>query len=187
MSRFYKHVAPLGLNAAAIFGASSIARGLVSSPSGLGNLTPYGFNGAVASWFFNPCNPLIHVIRDSDNSTCRPSGALVIWCMPRFYKHVAPLGLKAAFPFRDDARHRRGGVPPPDGLGNPTPTDTTSFPHLPILTRPVFRFTCRLSGALVIWCMPPVYKHAAPLGLNAAQFSVRHPSQGLGFLAQRVG
>ena len=83
-----------------------------------------------------------------DAATCRPSGALVIWCMPRFYKHVAPLGLKAAFPFRDDARHRRGGVPPPDGLGNPTPTDTTSFPRLPILTRPVFRFTCRLSGAL---------------------------------------
>ena len=27
--------------------------------------------------------------------------------------------------------------------------------------------TCRPSGALVIWCMLPGYKHVAPLGLNA--------------------
>ena len=35
--------------------------------------------------------------------------------------------------------------------------------------------------------MSRFYKHVAPLGLNAAQFSVRHPSQGLGFLARWVG
>ena len=31
------------------------------------------------------------------------------------------------------------------------------------------------------------YKHAAPLGLNAAEFAVRYRSWGRGFLAQRVG
>ena len=51
-------------------------------------------------------------------------------------------------------------------LGNPTPTHTTSFPHLPILTRPVFRFTCRPSGALGYLVHAACYKHAAPLGLN---------------------
>ena len=31
----------------------------------------------------------------ADAATCRPVGALVIWCMPPVYKHAAPLGLKA--------------------------------------------------------------------------------------------
>ena len=157
-------------------------RGLVSSPERVGEPNPYGFNGAVASWFFNPCNPLIHVIRDSDDGTCRPSGALVIWCMPPVYKHAAPLGLKAA---QFSLRH------PSQGLGflarwvgEPNRYGLLRFP---VSRLPYDAATCRPSGALVIWCMSRFYKHVAPLGLNAAQFSVRHPSQGLGFLAQRVG
>ena len=68
-------------------------------------------------------------------------------------KFLAPLGLNAAM--HQNSRwdiHRRGGVPPPNGLGDPTPTDSTSLCHLPIFPYP--GGTCRPSGALVIWCMP---------------------------------
>ena len=71
MSRFYKHVAPLGLNAAQ-FSVRHPSQGLGFLAQRVGEPNPYGFNGAVASWFFNPCNPLIHVIRDSDNSHMPP-------------------------------------------------------------------------------------------------------------------
>ena len=60
-----------------------------------------------------------------------PLGLKGILCIPPVYKHVAPLGLKALM--HQNSRHglhRRGGVPPPDGLGDPTPTDSTArFPR----------------------------------------------------------
>ena len=59
--------------------------------------------------------------------TCRPSGALGYLRIAPGYKHAAPLGLKALM--HQNSRHglhRRGGVPPPDGLGDPTPTYPTS-------------------------------------------------------------
>ena len=82
---------------------------------------------------------------------------------------------------------RGGEVTSPDGLGNPTPTDAASVAHVPIFVPPVS------------WCdMSPLwgfgyllygvfYKHAAPLGLNAAEFAARYRSWGRGYLAQRVG
>ena len=82
-----------------------------------------------------------------------------------FYKHAAPLGLNAAM--HQNSRwdiHRRGGVPPPNGLGDPTPTDSTSLCHLPIFPYP--GGTCRPAGALGYLVYAACYKHAAPLGLN---------------------
>ena len=73
---FYKHVAPLGLNAAMRRNLRHCIhrRGLVSKPSGLGGPTPTGLTVRYGI-------------------TCRPCGALVY---AAFYKHVAPLGLSAA-------------------------------------------------------------------------------------------
>ena len=61
---FYKHVAPLGLSAAKIARHGVHRRGLVSSPDGLGAPPPTGLTVRYAI-------------------TCRPSGALGVWCMPR--------------------------------------------------------------------------------------------------------
>ncbi len=83
----------------------------------------------------------------------------------KFYKHAAPLGLNAAM--YQNSRwdiHRRGGVSPPNGLGDPTPTDSTSLYHLPIFPYP--GGTCRPSEALGYLVYAACYKHAAPLGLN---------------------
>ena len=80
-------------------------------------------------------------------------------------KFLAPLGLNAAM--QQNSRwdiHRRGGVPPPNGLGDPTPTDSTSLCHLPIFPYP--GGTCRPSGALGYLVYAVFYKHAVPLGLN---------------------
>ena len=80
-------------------------------------------------------------------------------------KFLAPLGLNAAM--HQNSRwdiHRRGGVPPPNGLGDPTPTDSTSLCHLPIFPYP--GGTCRPAGALGYLVYAMFYKHAAPLGLN---------------------
>ena len=80
-------------------------------------------------------------------------------------KFLAPLGLNAAM--HQNSRwdiHRRGGVPPPNGLGDPTPTDSTSLCHLPIFPYP--GGTCRPAGALGYLVYAACYKHAAPLGLN---------------------
>ena len=63
---------------------------------------------------------------------------------------------------------RGGAVSLPSGLGNPTPTYTTLLAHVPIFVPPVFRFTCRPSGALGYLVYAAFYKHAAPLGLKAA-------------------
>ena len=130
-------------------------RGAVTSSSGLGNPTPTHTTSLAHLPIFTP--PVFRF-------TCRPSGALYAV----FYKHAAPLGLNAAM--HQNSRHgthRRGEVSSPDGLGNPTPTHTTSLAHLPIFTPPVFRFTCRPSGALC-YAYSLFYKPAAPLGLNAA-------------------
>ena len=68
-------------------------------------------------------------------------------------KFLAPLGLNAAM--HQNSRwdiHRRGGVPPPNGLGDPTPTDSTSLCHLPIFPYP--GGTCRPAGALRYFFIP---------------------------------
>ena len=82
---------------------------------------------------------------------------------------------------------RGGEVTSPDGLGNPTPTDAASVAHVPIFVPPVFRFTCRPSGALVYLVYAVFYKHAAPLGLNAAELAARYRLWGRGYLARWVG
>ena len=64
--------------------------------------------------------------------------------------------------------HRGGEVTSSSGLGNPTPTHTASVAHLPIFVPPVFRLTCRPSGALGYLVHVACYKHAAPLGLKQA-------------------
>ena len=94
-----------------------------------------------------------------------PLWGFKIFFYPMFYKHAAPLGLNAAM--HQNSRwdiHRRGGVPLPNGLGDPTPTDSTSLCHLPIFPYP--GGTCRPSGALGYLVYAVFYKHAAPLGLN---------------------
>ena len=154
---FYKHVAPLGLNAAMHQSRWDIhRRGGVSPPNGLGDPTPRDST----SLYHLPISPY-------PGGTCRPAGALRYLVYPLFYKHVAPLGLNAAM--HQNSRwdiHRRGGVSPPNGLGDPTPRDSTSLYHLPIFPYP--GGTCRPAGALRYLVYPLFYKHAAPLGLNAA-------------------
>ena len=54
-------------------------------------------------------------------------------------------------------------------LGDPTPMGS--------IVR--YNTTCRPSGALGYLVYAVFYKHAAPLGLNAAQFGVRHHRKGL--------
>ena len=69
---------------------------------------------------------------------------------------------------RDNLRcgiHRRGEVTSPDGLGNPTPTDSTVCDNT----------TLRSSGALGL-DVSRCYRHIAPLERKAGQFAVRHPS-----------
>ena len=126
---FYKHVAPLGLNAPVI---------LLSS--GLGNPTPT--NSTV--WW---CLGFLFVQSvESDESviqtkrTCRPSGALVCLVYAAFYKHVAPLGLNTPVILLSS------------GLGNPTPTHPASLAHVPIFVPPGSPIAPL--GLLCIWCMP---------------------------------
>ena len=146
-------------------------RGLVSSPSGLGNPTPTDrvrqvphcaplergdwmcraaidisllwserqhtkIQGAASivgarfprpmGWGTQPLRVQVMVchIRDSDKRTLRSSGALGLE-VSRCYRHIAPLERKA--PTHQNSRrgiHRRGEVSSPDGLGNPTPTNS---------------------------------------------------------------
>ena len=94
-----------------------------------------------------------------------PRWGFKIFVYAVFYKHAAPLGLNAAM--HQNSRwdiHRRGGVSPPNGLGDPTPTDSTSLCHLPIFPYP--GGACRPAGALRYLVYAACYKHAAPLGLN---------------------
>ena len=69
---------------------------------------------------------------------------------------------------RDNLRrgiHRRGEVTSPDGLGQPTPTDSAVCDST----------TLRSSGALGL-DVSRCYRHIAPLERKAAQFAARHPS-----------
>ena len=155
---FYKHAAPLGLNAAMHQNSrwDIHRRGGVSPPNGLGDPTPTDST----SLYHLPIFPY-------PGGTCRPSEALRYLVYPMFYKHVAPLGLNAAM--HQNSRwdiHRRGGVPPSNGLSDPTPRDSTSLYHLPIFPCPCG--TCRPAGALRYLVYPMFYKHAAPLGLNTS-------------------
>ena len=127
-------------------------RGEVSKSSGLGNPTPT--NSTV--WW---CLGFLSVQSvESDESviqtkrTCRPSGALVCLVYAAFYKHVAPLGLNAPVILLSS------------GLGNPTPTHPASLAHVPIFVPPGSPIAPL--GLLVFGDMSPVYKHAAPLGLQ---------------------
>ena len=123
----------------------------VSKSSGLGNPTPT--NSTV--WW---CLGFLFVQSvESDESviqtkrTCRPSGALVCLVYAAFYKHVAPLGLNAPVILLSS------------GLGNPTPTHPASLAHVPIFVPPGSPVAPLGLGLLD---MSPVYKHAAPLGLQ---------------------
>ena len=72
-----------------------------------------------------PCNPLIRIIRDSDKEHLSPLWGFKTFVYRVFYKHAAPLGLNAAM--HQNSRwdiQRRGEVSKPDGLGNPTPTNS---------------------------------------------------------------
>ena len=149
----YKHVAPLGLNAAQ-FAARYPSWGEFSSPSGLGNPTPTDSTSHCSRSNFR-----------ASRFTCRPSGALgyLVYCA--CYKHVAPLGLNAA---QFAARYPSWGeFSSPSGLGNPTPTGSTVCDNT----------TLRSSGARRL-DVSRCYRHVAPLGLNASQFAARYPSWG---------
>ena len=72
----YKHVAPLGRKCRTICGTASIVGAWFPRPTGWGDPTPTGLTVRYAI-------------------TCAPLwSALSVWCMPRCYKHVAPLGAK---------------------------------------------------------------------------------------------
>ena len=80
---------------------------------------------------------------------------------------------------RDNLRcgiHRRGEVTSPDGLGQPTPTDSAVCDST----------TLRSSGVRGL-DVSRCYRHIAPLERKAGQFAVRYPLWGRGLLAQRVG
>ena len=199
----YKHVAPLGLNAAMHRNSRHCIHrgGEVSSSSGLGNPTPtYTTSLAHVPIFVPPvfrltCRPsgakcgiiggAVSIVGERspcpagwgtqplrtvcDNTTLRSSGARGL-DVSRCYRHIAPLERKAAM--HRNSRHciHRGGewgevISLPSGLGNPTPTHTTSLAHVPIFVPPVFRCTCRPSGALGCLVHAACYKHVAPLGL----------------------
>ena len=101
----YKHIAPLGLNAAMRRNLRHCLhrRGLVSSPDGLGAPPPTGLTVRYAI-------------------TCRPSGALRCLVHAACYKHIAPLGLSAAkFKARSPSwglgfQAQRVGCPTPYGF-----------------------------------------------------------------------
>ena len=123
----YKHAAPLGLKAPMHQNSRDgiQRRGGVASPNGLGNPTPTDLTSRFSLY---PCNPLICRIGDSDKEDMSPLWGFKIFVYRVCYKHVAPLGLKA--PMHQNSRdgiQRRGEVTSADGLGNPTPTDST-FP-----------------------------------------------------------
>ena len=163
---FYKHAAPLGLNAA----MHQNSRWDIHRRGGVPPPTHHGFTGSRVtqplriSTSHHVLPPSYFPVSRWDMSPRWGFGYLVYAV---FYKHAAPLGLNAAM--HQNSRwdiHRRGGVPPPNGLGDPTPTDSTSLCHLPIFPYP--GGTCRPAGALGYLVYAVFYKHAAPLGLNAA-------------------
>ena len=138
---FYKHVAPLGLNAAELAARyRSWGRGYLAR--WVGEPNPYGYSFGCS------------------RSNFRASRILV--------RHAAPLGLNAA---ELAARYRswgRGFLA--QRVGEPNP-----YGYSFGCSRSNFRASRILVG------------HAAPLGLNAAEFAARYRSWGRGYLAQRVG
>ena len=133
------HAAPLGLNVPVLL-----------SPDGLGNPTPTDLTSRFPLY---PCNPLICRIGDSDKEDMSPLWGFKIFVYRVCYKHVAPLGLKA--PMHQNSRdgiHRRGGVASPNGLGNPTPTDSPArFPLYPC--NPLI---CRIGNSDKETCRPSI-------------------------------
>ena len=119
----YKHAAPLGLKAPVHQNSRQgiHRRGLVSSPSGLGDPT-----ATVSIPLFSASLPLgVLALNIPSRITRTHVAPLGLWLldMPPCYKHAAPLGLKA--PVHQNSRHgihRRGLVSSPDGLGDPTAT-----------------------------------------------------------------
>ena len=102
-----------------------------------------------------------------------------------FYKHAAPLGLNAA---EFAARYQswgRGylarwvGEPNPYAYSFGCSRSNFRVSRIPVHMSPLWGFKTFVCRAC--------YKHAAPLGLNAAEFAARYRSWGRGFLARRVG
>ena len=92
--------------------------------------------------------------------------------MPPFYKHAAPLGLKAA---KLAACHlyRRGLVSKPSGLGDPTPTVSIPLFSASLLLGVLALNFLHISREHMsplwgfgVFVYSVFYKHAAPLGLN---------------------
>ena len=74
-----------------------------------------------------------------------------------------------------DGARRRGEVTSPDGLGNPTPTDSISlFPASSVPLRLCVKYSSRVALShvaplgLKIFVYTVCYKHVAPLGLNTS-------------------
>ena len=107
--------------------------GEVTSPSGLGNPTPTDptpcsrcyrqYRSSGANEFPRELLLLPYQSVIQTKSTYRPSGALGCLVCRACYKHIAPLGRKAAM-HRNSRHciHRGGEVSSSSGLGNPTPT-----------------------------------------------------------------
>ena len=139
VSRCYRHIAPLERKAPTPQNSRRgiHRRGLVASPSGLGQPTPTG-------------SGVCH------NTTLRSSGARGL-DVSRCYRHIAPLERKA--PTHQNSRcvmHRRGEVSSPDGLGQPTPTGSMVCDNTIL----------RSSGARGL-DVSRCYRHIAPLERKA--------------------
>ena len=98
------------------------------------------------------------------------------------YKHAAPLGLNT--PIRPQSWGRgflaqRVGEPNPYGYSFGCSRSNFRVSRIPVHMSPLWGFKTFVCRAC--------YKHAAPLGLNAAELAARYRSWGRGFLAQRVG
>ena len=165
----YKHAAPLGLNAAELAARYRLwGRGFLAQRVGRPN--PYGYSFGCSRSNFRASRILVRHVA--------PLG-LWLFVYAACYKHAAPLGLNAA---ELAARYRLWGrgwgtqplprpifvrVGPLWGFGTQSPTGwethTASVAHVPIFVSPVFRFTCRPSGALRHLCvarainMPPLW------------------------------
>ena len=135
---FYKHAAPLGLKAES-------------------NWLPrqrWSRWGSVS--VFNPCNPLIRVIRDLDKCYMSPLWGFGYLLCCVFYKHAAPLGLKAESNWLPRQRRSRWGSV---SVFNPC------NPLIRVIRDLDKCYMSPLWGFGYLLCCV-FYKHAAPLGLN---------------------
>ena len=163
MPPVYKHAAPLGLNA-----AQFAVRHHPWFPSPTGWVTQPLRVQASPSFFSSAA--FFASLRRCVKVSSRIPLSHVVWgfgylVYAVFYKHVAPLGLNAAqFAVRHHRRrHNRGLVSKPDGLGNPTPTDSS----VPFLLFPSSAFFASLRRCVKVSSRIPL-SHVAPLGLNAS-------------------